>query len=735
MKPETGGLNWFWRGLLILLGMVLPALAGYVIYDQIRTPVFDARVDWNSGAILEVEQDSFANWVGFLEGDVILSVNGVSFPELPAVVGNYPAQVERGGQIITLEMPLVPMAKVNLSSLLSGVTVALVFWGTGLLLLLRQFQQKTVRLYFLLTQVVGIAILPPLAYPAPFAMPDWIVPINTVRFQLAAPLLLHYCVTFPAQLGNASQRRWWLGLFYGLGLATVGIRFLGLDPTRLVTGLYSILVVTGAIAVSVYVYQRRADPDGRRRLRLVIFGTVLAVLPAIFLYFIPRGVNSPHRIPEWLVGLFLVFAPLSYLYAIAQHHLFGIDRLLNRTLVYAGLSLGILLLYLGPFLLIYRFAPGDWLAQMMVAAGLTLVVGLAFERTKNTLQRLVDRIFYGGWYDYPGVVEQVSRDLAGCIEREQLREVLTRRIPALMQLQGSDLWFDGGARLLASAPGAQFNLSFQERPRALWTIGLHRDGDDLTDSDRRILDTLARQAEIALGNVLLIETLRAQLNEIRASREALGQAQRRLLHSREEERARLARDLHDGPLQALIGLNLQLGMLLPQTEEPSALGEMRAEVRDLLDDLRGVCAELRPPMLDTLGLAAAVRSLAEEWSVQNRVAVHLDLPPNTALRSLPGDTAVNLYRVAQEALANVAKHAQAGRVDICLTGDGSSLSMSIEDNGRGFSMPGDIGDLTAHGHFGLVGLHERVNLIGGTLTLHSAPGQGTRIRVEWRPRL
>ena len=225
--------------------------------------------------------------------------------------------------------------------------------------------------------------------------------------------------------------------------------------------------------------------------------------------------------------------------------------------------------------------------------------------------------------------------------------------------------------------------------------------------------------------MLLIETLRTQLDEIRASSEALSQAQHRLLRSREEERARLARDLHDGPLQSLIGLNLQLGLLLPQTGDSKALNEMRSEVHDLLNDLRGVCSELRPPMLDTLGLAAALRSLAEDWSGQSGVAVQLDLPPYAFdLSPLPGDIAVNLYRVAQEALTNVAKHAQAKRVDICLTDQNGGVNMSIHDDGRGFELPDEIGALTTHGHFGLVGLRERVNLIGGKLSLDSSTRPG-----------
>ena len=243
---------------------------------------------------------------------------------------------------------------------------------------------------------------------------------------------------------------------------------------------------------------------------------------------------------------------------------------------------------------------------------------------------------------------------------------------------------------------------------------------------------MSGQAEIALGNVLLIETLRAQLDEIRASREALSQAQHKLLSSREDERARLARDLHDGPLQTLIGLNLQLGLLAQQMGESESVNEMRSEVHVLLKDLREVCSELRPPMLDTLGLAAALRTLAEDWSLQSGVEINLNLPPSTVeIPFLPADIAVNLYRVAQEALANTAKHAQANNVDISLKESNGTITMTIDDDGCGFTLPDEIGVLTTTGHFGLVGLRERIILIGGKLQLKSSPGKGTHIHIEW----
>jgi signal transduction histidine kinase len=278
-------------------------------------------------------------------------------------------------------------------------------------------------------------------------------------------------------------------------------------------------------------------------------------------------------------------------------------------------------------------------------------------------------------------------------------------------------------------PRLQFPLAFQGKVRALWTVGPRRDGEDFTASDRRILETLARQAQVALGNVLMVETLRRQLAEIRA-------IQHQLLRSREDERARLARDLHDGPIQALVGLNLQLGLLLSPVDGDNVLPledlqAMRGEVRELLAELRQVCGELRPPMLDTLGLGAALRALADEWSAQCGVTVHLELAPDATLRPLPDEMAVNLYRVAQEALSNTARHAAAQRVAIQLAWEATRLTMTISDDGRGFVVPDAYHNLAAQGHFGLVGMQERVALIGGAWSVESTPGRGTTLRVVW----
>jgi len=295
----------------------------------------------------------------------------------------------------------------------------------------------------------------------------------------------------------------------------------------------------------------------------------------------------------------------------------------------------------------------------------------------------------------------------------------------------------------------KFSFTLPGNLQATWWVARHTNGEDFSAEDRRILKTLAFQAEVALNNIVLVEVLSSQLDNIRTSRESLAAMQRQLLRSREDERSRLARDLHDGPLQTLADLNIQLGILLSNqgpTQDGKdqtihtmnslplvkSLDDMRGEVRGMLEELRQVCAELRPPMLDMLGLGAAIRALADEWTGQYGIPIRMNLPGDAGLRALPDEVAVNLYRVVQEALANVARHAAARTVTISFTFDSGDLSLEIRDDGCGFDLESTLSDSTQHGHFGLAGIRERVDLIGGECTIHSLPGQGTTISIDWR---
>jgi signal transduction histidine kinase len=738
MATEQISQNWFLRAVFALLAFAIPVLVGLVIYDQIRSPVVDLILDWDTGVLQAVFADSLADWSGFHVGDQIIQVDGIPFEDWQTFeVRNYLVEVNRGNQTHTLELPVLSIFKHNPWALISAVLIALTYWGLSLILLARRFQYREIRLLFLTVQTLAITLLLQIAYSS-FYPQQWAMDLSVICLYLSAPLGFHYYLTFPVYLGAAQQRKIALVLVYLGALLSIAAWLVRIDNAVRLGVIHTIVVYTAAMGLVCYSYFFKAVPDERRRLRILLLGTILAGVPAILFYLVPTFLGFPHRMPLWLVGLFTVIAPIAYYYAILRHNLFEIDRLLNRTLVYAILSLGILILYLGPFLLIYRLTSGDILAQTMVAAGLTLIVGLAFGRTRLFVQRLVDRLFYGGWYDFPSVIETISDALSRSTQRSQVEDVLIVQVSDLMQLHPGQLWIGGPDQTLPHKKiGRQIQFAFdlQNQYQGIWTISPRRDGDDFSDSDRRILSTLAHQAEIALNNVLLIETLQKQLSEIRKT-------QRQLLRSREEERSRLARELHDGPIQTLVGLNLQLGLnLVEQTGETrnskaetsspfsQSLLEMRKDVKALLGELRTVCAELRPPMLDAIGLGAAIRALSEDWTQENGIAVQLELPGDDRFRSLPEEVRVNLYRVIQEALTNAARHASPGQVYISLVREEAFWQLLIKDDGCGFVPPFSPDELTAKGHFGLAGIQERVDLIGGKLELKSAPDEGTEVLV------
>jgi hypothetical protein len=425
------------RGLFTALALIVPALVAYDVYFQLRAPGLDFALNIHTGQVLDVPQDSLGGYSGLLAGDVIQTVNGrpyVNWQDLP--IGNHVVEVERGGQLLTLELPVLPAAKVNLASLLSAGLAALVFWGAGVLLLTRRFRQWEVRLAFLLAQTVAVIVLFPLAHPPPALVPVWGIRLSNIALYLAPPLLMHFYISYPIRLGAAVRRRGLLAALYGVALVSALAHLLGL-PWRHWGAVLAIAEIIAAFGILVFVYRRRATPGDRRRLRLVVLGALIGAGPPLTLYALPVVAGQSPLLPEWMAALCLALTPLAYLYAIARHNLFGIDRLLNRAVVYALLSTGILLLYLGPLVLVYRLLPGDLLAQLFLAAGLTLLVGLSFDWTRTRVQRWVDALWYGGWYDYPGVVETVSDTLARTLDREQLTAVLTQQVPALMQLRSA----------------------------------------------------------------------------------------------------------------------------------------------------------------------------------------------------------------------------------------------------------------------------------------------------------
>jgi len=236
---------------------------------------------------------------------------------------------------------------------------------------------------------------------------------------------------------------------------------------------------------------------------------------------------------------------------------------------------------------------------------------------------------------------------------------------------------------------------------------------------------------MASYNFLFFYYFLLTLDEIITVKTDLEEAHYRLTMGREEERKRLAREIHDFPLQKLIEMiyavkKCQRGAEGSPLEEE--LKKLHEEMLHLLKEIRRICTQLRPPTLDVIGLASALRSHTEESKPS--FAVDLDLMEDR--KQLPEKVAINLFRIYQEALANVEKHAGAERVEVKLTLSPDEVMLSIKDDGCGFVVPRRLGQFVRQGCFGLMGMNERVEMMGGKLQVISQPGQGAEIRA-WVP--
>jgi signal transduction histidine kinase len=234
-------------------------------------------------------------------------------------------------------------------------------------------------------------------------------------------------------------------------------------------------------------------------------------------------------------------------------------------------------------------------------------------------------------------------------------------------------------------------------------------------------------------NQELVEQLATQVQALDQANLALQDAHRRLMSEREQDRKHLARELHDQVIQDLLGINYQLEEVESAQVLPNRLGDelrdVRQGIRSLVDELRRICANLRPLTIDSLGLGPALQSYSREWAERTGIPVQLELDSN--LGRLPEAIELSIFRIIQEGLSNVWKHSQASLVQITLQHTSPrNLMVSIRDNGLGFSSEIDLNRLAASGHYGLLGISERIVLLGGRLRLLRHPEGGALLQVE-----
>jgi two-component system sensor histidine kinase UhpB len=242
---------------------------------------------------------------------------------------------------------------------------------------------------------------------------------------------------------------------------------------------------------------------------------------------------------------------------------------------------------------------------------------------------------------------------------------------------------------------------------------------DPLDPGRRLTGASDADAEVAT----LVEAFNAMLDRLEQERRT---SARRALAAQEEERLRIARDLHDGIGQRLTAVAMHADRVAhdPQGAGQAALLEIPDSIRESIDAVRRIARELRPEALDDLGLGNALLTLCRRMARHSGVRVEPELDLPGGMPDLPADTELVIYRVAQEALTNAIRHADAGQIKVSLRVADDHVTLRVRDDGRGIELP-LAGDTS-----GISGMRERALLIGAQLNIRSNPGAGTEVRLE-----
>lgn len=269
--------------------------------------------------------------------------------------------------------------------------------------------------------------------------------------------------------------------------------------------------------------------------------------------------------------------------------------------------------------------------------------------------------------------------------------------------------------------GASIPLVFASRFTGRLAL-LSADGAFFTPERRLMVQSYGNLAAVAIENAALHDELEGTNRRHRA-------LSQRLMKAQEEERLRLSRELHDESGQIAAALTVQVGLLLRNLDDPSAIRRATEELRDMVGvlqrDLHRLAVNLRPASLDHRGLVAATRQLVEEFARQNEVVAEFGSVGSPPAR-LSADVEAALYRIIQEALTNVMLHAHASRVDVMLDFGDEQVRAMVEDDGVGFDESVQAPD----SHLGFFGMRERVQMLGGTIAIESIAGSGTTVKVE-----
>ena len=494
---------------------------------------------------------------------------------------------------------------------------------------------------------------------------------------------------------------------------------------------------SGGIGLLALKASRESSAALRHQSRLLLWGIVLSILPLASLTLAPEAFGWPPVLRIHTTVLALALMPAFFAYAILQHQLLGIRRLVHKGMVYGITAFLLLVIITFAFVIpLSDKVPGNrypLLISAVVVGGVVLFFPL-----RRAVHWLIDNLLYRDTVGYEVFLDGMHENLAASDSSPNAASGIANHLAEVMHLESVLVFLGddpGQSRLLASAGrrsqdvlanlGPRLQASAQnaedrDYAEVRWEsdslmlvtlrsaghylgyllLGPKEGGEIFVDAEKRLVATVAPFLAVAVSKGQISEELR-DLNQ-------------RLVKAEEMERARVASDIHDGPLQKAILLAMDGDAILQHEKGKIA--------HQLVSELREVSSRLRPAILDDLGIVPAVEWLLENLPERFALAAHLSLRGLNEEERFSPEVELALFRVSQESVNNAVKHAKATSVEVLLSKEVSSLVLEVRDDGVGFS-PASRGN----NGLGLSQMRERVVQLNGSLDVHSSLGHGTTV--------
>lgn len=776
------------RWLVILAGLAIQFIILTVVFENLNTPASAdmtlAPVAGSPGVCQVVALRPFSEpWMTGAQPGIQIRLGGASANN-PCALTSQRVQISVVGLPIPMQRfeVMIQPQPVDFLDLALVFVLAIIFNVTGIAIFLRSQNGPLARVAYALFTCTGLVLCLVNLRGASYF---WLNLLGFTMATLVRGLSVTLVCLFAYPLSQQSIRRRppikpYLPLLVSVGLALFSA-FLPNAPmtTRLafivVNGLANL--AAGIIVIAVMAWGlRKLSRQERQFVRMVALGLMFLLIPLILnLGFIHADTVAQTSLVR-MIPIPLAILPIACDYALFRQNLLGTTSMLSRKAMRGLLWLLLANVFLFPNIILLRTLHGMHVSQEAldyVYAGLLGVSLLCFPLLWSKIRDAGDQVFYQDFYEYNRSLRDLSAALTRLQGMEQITDFMLPRLAGLLNatevglllrthsaahgpvpvVAGWRLYRHISPKMRTGRNAPQEGLA-NERLISVANLGLTHleqsttepllldgvlllalyDGERCSGflylgaklnlerynkEDRSFLSTLASQLSVLEVNSRYLEQAQADAQQMTA-------LTHRVVSAQEEERRHLALELHDEALQ-------QAMLVVRQLSDASNMAEI-AEVmplaRGVASSLRRTCLELRPPLLDELGLVEALRWLARQTEERSggQIAIRFTCQGNWLARP-EADVELALYRVGQEALSNVFKYAGANRVVMRLRREPSgAISLLISDNGRGLQQRRPLAE-----NLGLAGMHERMAALGGRLHMRTSPGRGVTIRALYAP--